>query len=300
VFEAWLGNVKKYNICIDVDSCTPGTIFDATGVAAVDTTDDKFKDSAKSIWSGVVDGKATTQGGAGHEITDFTDQTLYTDTDNTSIASSGTLLSGDGFELTSSNWDSSDFSSLRDAICPTPSDSGGSDCETRMLWLLGQKSSTDPDTDISTNQRWSVNDVLHSSPAVITYGGSDSDGDGFVDTFFDKILYGTNDGVLHMVNGETGAEEWRYMPGDFWGQQQDIFANGQGDHIYGLDVTPTIQVIDTDLDGAIETTDGDQVIAYVAARRGGDNIYALDLSADLTGSNIGNYLITVCCFNSTV
>ena len=283
--EAWLGNVKKYNICIDVDSCTPGTIFDATGVAAVDTTDDKFKDSAQSIWSGVVDGKATTQGGAGHEITDFTNQTLHTDTDNSGIASSGQLLSGSGFELTSSNWDSSDLSSLRDVICPTPSTSGGSDCETRMLWLLGQKSTTDPDTDISTNQRWSVNDVLHSSPAVITYGGSDSDGDGVVDTFFDKILYGTNDGVLHMVNGETGAEEWRYMPGDFWGQQQNMFANGQGDHIYGLDVTPTIQTIDNNSDGIIETTDGDQVIAYVAARRGGDNIYALDLSADLAGSS---------------
>ena len=283
--EAWLGNVKKYNICIDVDSCTPGTIFDATGVAAVDTTDDKFKDSAKSIWSGVVDGKATTQGGAGHEITDFTNQTLYTDTDNTTIASNGELLSGAGFKLTSSNWDSGDLSSLRDAICPTPSTSGGSDCETRMLWLLGQKSTTDPDTDISTDQRWSVNDVLHSSPAVITYGGSDSDGDGVIDTFFDKIIYGTNDGVLHMVNGETGAEEWRYMPGDFWGQQQDMFANGQGDHIYGLDVTPTIQVIDADSDGTIETADGDQVIAYVAARRGGDNIYALDLSADLAGSS---------------
>ena len=154
-----------------------------------------------------------------------------------------------------------------------------------MLWLLGQKSTTDPDTDISTDQRWSVNDVLHSSPAVITYGGSDSDGDGVVDTFFDKILYGTNDGVLHMVNGETGAEEWRYMPGDFWGQQQNMFANGQGDHIYGLDVTPTIQTIDNNSDGIIETTDGDQVIAYVAARRGGDNIYALDLSADLAGSS---------------
>ena len=277
--EAWLGNVKKYNICIDVDSCTPGTIFDATGVAAVDTTDDKFKDSAKSIWSGVVDGKATTQGGAGHEITDFTSQTLYTDTDNTSIASNGLLLSATGFELNSSNWLDSEFSSLRDAVCPTPSDLGGSDCETRMLWLLGQKSSTDPDTDISTDQRWSVNDVLHSSPAVITYGGSD-------DAFFDKILYGTNDGVLHMVNGETGAEEWRYMPGDFWGQQQDMFANGQGDHIYGLDVTPTIQVIDNDSDGKIEPTDSDQVIAYVAARRGGDNIYALDLtpSTEITTS----------------
>ena len=283
--EAWLGNVKKYNICIDVDSCAPGTILDAGGAEAVDTTDDKFKDSAQSIWSSVVDGKATTQGGAGHEIVDFTDQTLYTDTNNSGIASGGQLLSGTGFELNSGNWQSSDLSALRSAVCPTPSTSGGSECETRMLWLLGQKSTTDPDTDISTNQRWSVNDVLHSSPAVITYGGTDADGDGIVETFFDKIIYGTNDGVLHMVNGETGIEEWRYMPGDFWGQQQDMFSNGQGDHIYGLDVSPTVQTIDNDLDGSIETADGDQVIAFVAARRGGDNIYALDLTSDVTSAS---------------
>ena len=146
-----------------------------------------------------------------------------------------------------------------------------------MLWLLGKKNTTES-TDIDADHRWSVNDVLHSSPAVITYGGSDSDGDGTVDTFFDKILYGTNDGVLHMVNGETGEEEWRYMPGDFWGQQQNMFANAQGDHIYGLDVTPTIQAIDNNSDGTIETADDDKVIAFVAARRGGNNIYALDLT----------------------
>jgi len=282
--KAWLGNVKKYNICIDVDSCNPGTILDATGAEAVDTTDDKFKDSAQSIWSSVVDGKATTQGGAGHEIVDFTDQTLYTDTNNTRTATKGELLSTSGFELTSSNWDSSELSVLRTAICPTPDTASASDCETRMLWLLGKKSTTES-TDIDPDHRWSVNDVLHSSPAVITYGGSDSDGDGTVDTFFDKILYGTNDGVLHMVNGESGEEEWRYMPEDFWGQQQDMFANGQGDHIYGLDITPTIQTIDNNSDGTIETADDDKVIAFVAARRGGNNIYALDLTSDVTSES---------------
>ena len=229
---------KKYNICIDVDECTPGTILDADGLEAIDTSDDKFKDSSQSIWSAapgtvVIDGKATTQGGAGHEITDFTSQILYTDTDNSGIASSSTLLSASGFKLTSSNWDSSDFTSLRASVCPTPSTVGGSDCETRMLWLLGKRNVSDPDNDISSNQRWSVNDVLHSSPAIITYGGSVSDGDGVFETFFDKILYGTNDGALHMVNGDTGEEEWRYMPGDFWSQQQEMFANGQGDHVYG-------------------------------------------------------------------
>ena len=282
--EAWLGNVKKYNICIDED-CGPGTILDASGSEAVDSSDDKFKDTAQSIWSSVVDGKATTQGGAGHEIVDFEDQTLYTDTDNSGIATGTQLLSAAGFELDSSNWDSSDFSAMRTAVCPTPSTSGGSDCETRMLWLLGKKNTSDPDNDISTDQRWSVNDVLHSSPAVITYGGSDTDGDGTVETFFDKILYGTNDGVLHMVNGTTGVEEWRYMPGDFWAQQQDMFSNGQGDHIYGLDITPTIQAVDNNQDGNIETADDDKVIAFIAARRGGNNIYALDLTADITSTS---------------
>ena len=281
--EAWLGNVKKYNICIETD-CNPGTILDASGAEAVDSSDDKFKDSAQSVWSSVVDGKATTQGGAGHEIVDFTDQTLYTDTDNSGIATSPQLLSAAGFELNSTNWDSSDFSAMRTAICPTPDTAGGSDCEKRMLWLLGKKSTSD-DNDINANQRWSVNDVLHSSPAVITYGGSDADGDGDVETFFDKILYGTNDGVLHMVNGETGVEEWRYMPGDYWSQQQDMFANGQGNHLYGLDMTPTIQVVDNNQDGNIETADDDKIIAFIAARRGGNDIYALDLSADLTSTS---------------
>ena len=54
----------------------------------------------------MVDGKATTQGGAGHEIVDFTDQTLYTDTDNSGIATSPQLLSAAGFELNSTNWNS--------------------------------------------------------------------------------------------------------------------------------------------------------------------------------------------------
>ena len=135
---------------------------------------DRFKDSSKDFWSNSpgsqsTDGQKTELGGAGHEIVDFADQQLFTDANNSGSASNGQLLSGSGFKLTASTWNSSELSTFRSAICPTPSTSGGSDCETRMLWLLG-KSAVDADTDINTNQRWSVNDVLHSSPVVITYG----------------------------------------------------------------------------------------------------------------------------------
>ncbi|SVB27182.1 uncharacterized protein METZ01_LOCUS180036, partial [marine metagenome] len=289
--KAWEGNVKKYRICVASGSCSLGTILDANDVEAIDSSNDKFKDTAQGIWSAapgtvVIDGKATTQGGAGHEIVDFTAQTFYTDQNNAGFptSASGTSLDGIGFKLNSGNWFSSDFSSMRSAICPTPSTSVGSECEKRMLFLLGKKSNTNPDTDINANQRWSVNDVLHSSPVVLTYNGFDTTNDNNIDSFIDKVIYGTNDGALHMVNGETGVEEWRFMPSDFWGQQQGIFANGEGNHLYGLDVTPTVQVIDTDNDGVIETSapNNDKIRAFVSSRRGNSNIYALDLSADIS------------------
>ena len=173
--------------------------------------------SNPAIWVASRDG--------GHEIADFNTQVLYTDQNNGGFPSNGQLLNEAGFELRSGNWDSPDLSTMRSAVCPTPDIAPGSDCEARMLFLLGKKSTTNPDTDINTTQRWSVHDVLHSSPVVVTYSGRDTNNDGNVDLFFDRLLYGTNDGTLHMIDGETGAEEWRFMPSDFWGQQQQIFIN---------------------------------------------------------------------------
>jgi len=283
--RAWHGNVKKYNICVESGGCSLGSIIDANDLEAVDSSTDKFKDSAQSIWSSVVDGQATTQGGTGHEITNFQNQTIYTDRNNSALASNGQLLSGAGFELKFDNWHNTDFTAMRSAVCPTPSTSGGSDCEKRMLFLLGKKNTTDPETDISGTQRWSVNDVLHSSPVVITYRGFDTNGDGEFDKFFDKLIYGSNDGAVHMVNGDSGAEEWRFIPSDFWSTQQDLFTNAEGEHTYGLDVTPTVQVIDIEDNGSIDVGDGDKVRAFIASRRGGSGIYALDLTHDIPVSN---------------
>lgn len=294
--QSWLGNVNKYRICNNSggldgdtttagDNCTPGEILDANNVAAIDPTDGQFKTTAQSIWSNAANGKLTTQGGAGAEITDFTTQILYTDKNASGFPISGTALNGSGFKLTSATWDDANLSTLRSSICPTPSTSGGSQCENRMLWLLGKKIITDANNDVSTTQRWSVNDVLHSSPAVITYGGSDTNTDGEIDLFFDKVIYGTNDGMLHFVNGTTGAEEWRYLPSDFWSQQQVQYLNAQGEHVYGLDVTPTILSVDVDNDGSIEPGSGDSVSIFMAARRGGNYIYALDVTATVISTS---------------
>lgn len=297
----WPGNAKKFNICVDTDDgCTLGDILDSTGVSAIDPADDRFLDSSRSHWSSLDDGGLTTVGGVGAEITlhhqaGNIGTKIYSEVGGSNAAAPVALTSGDTLNQsgyvyqetgsTSDDWTAAALAVMRDQVCTTPSTTDGSDCEDRMKWLLGKKIVTGDD-DISADQRWSVTDVLHSSPSIITYGGSDSDADGVIDVFFDKLIYGTNDGALHMVNPSDGSgkEDWRYIPFDFLSQQKTMFSNDQGTHIYGLDSTPVLRVVDTNGNGIIQTTGthNDKVHAYIAQRRGGDQIYALDLSQEMS------------------
>ncbi|MFL2555316.1 MAG: VWA domain-containing protein [Gammaproteobacteria bacterium] len=304
--QKWNGNVKKYKICISSSGCSLGEVLDANGKEIIDKKTDRFVEDAQSIWSDSKDGPSTTKGGAGGEITDHTEVVLLTDKkDNTTTFEQlrGTLLDTEkGYKLTAANWDDDEFGTMRSAICASPSTNAGSECEKRMLWLLGKKHITDAQTDINQGQRWAVGDVLHSSPVVITYGGSpgatQSGG-----TFIDKIVYGTNAGYLHMINGETGKEEWRYMPSDFWSMQRQLFDNRQDTHMYGLDSSPTLWACDVLGDGNIQPdarrdvvnlgsgtcadANADFVRVITATRRGGGTngfIYALDVSASMSSN----------------
>lgn len=293
----WLGNLKKYQVCIDsTTGCTLGEILDATGGSAINSSTNKFSTTAKSIWSAAVDGLTTTEGGAGEQMDDYASttvgRTIYTETttgtDPGAAPSNPTSLGLADYKLTEATWDSTEMADVRTRACTTPSTTAGSTCEDTMLWLLGKNViSADSDTDTSTSTRWTVNDVLHSSPQVVTYGGSDTSSplDGTIDVFFDKLLFGTNEGGLRMVNGSTGLEEWTFLPQEFISNTETLFNNGESDHTYGLDNTVTIRQFDSDFDGTIETSDGDFVKIYSAMRRGGNNIYALDISADLTAAS---------------
>ena len=278
--RAWFGNVKKYNVCIDSSrGCSLGEILDANRASAIDTVDSRFRQDARSIWSATPDGRSTTQGGSGAEITNYRAQMLYTDVNNNGRAAANTPLSDSGFFLDGSNWNDSSLMTLRSAICPVPSIMPGDPCEDRMLWLLGRKVITDAENDLNADQRWSVNDVLHSSPVVITYGGTGT-------TFYDKLIYGTNDGSLHFVNADNGREEWRFLPRDFWDDQQTEYLNPEGEHGYGMDTTPTLWVIDNNGNGIIEPSapEDDSVRAFLATRRGGNWMYALDLTEDVNST----------------
>lgn len=301
--KRWAGNLKKYRICISAagpdgdpattaDNCTLGEILDASGNNAIGANG-QFTASARNLWnnSGEEDGNDVKQGGAGAGITDYTGRKLYTDIGGATAAtaSTGAALSGStGFEITSANWKDDNLSTVRDAVCgktigpdgteiPAPI-TAGSDCEQLMEWTLGRDVDDEDKDDITTDTRFVFSDVLHSSPAAVTYD-QDSSGD-----FIDRILIGTNAGGLHFIDGKDGKEQWAFMPNALLARQGEFRANAAlkletGErHGYGLDATPVLRIEDIDNDGRIETADGDKVHVYMAMRRGGNSIYALDIS----------------------
>ena len=288
----WDGNLKKYNVCLDpdpdgngTDDCVLGDVLDASGAKAV--IDDSssgdyglFETSAQSLWSDVVDGRSTTAGGAGGEVTDYTNRLVYTEYETVGgTAATGTSLGGTGYFVDSTNWDSADNAAVRDQVCPDPSVlTAGSDCENRMLWMLGADINNEDD-DNTTDTRWWFHDVLHSSPVAITYGQDE------YENFIDKVVVGTNDGGLHFVNGSTGEEEWVFMPRAALASQQALYDNSAPDHTYGLDSTPMIGSYDANFDGTIDPAT-DFVTIAITQRRGGDNMYGLDVTPAATLTSV--------------
>jgi len=265
----WRGNVKKYRLCTSADAvgdppaCELGEVIDADGDPAVGD-DSQILPDARSLWSSVDDGRELTKGGAGAIIPDYTTRTFYTDVGIADHPGAPVSLGVDAQKITISN------TAVRDDACADGS-IGDPDCDDVIEWILG-RDVTDEDVDGSTtDNRWRMSDPLHSAAVVITYGGDDS-------APIDKLLVSTNDGSVHMINAETGIEEWVFLPQSMLGKQRTLLDNPESTHIYGLDGSASLRVNDVDNDGVIEPLDGDFVHMVIGMRRGGRNLYALDLT----------------------
>ena len=315
--KRWGGNLKKYPLCLDPapDSATPGCrtdadlgeILDAAGNQAIGG-DGEFRASAKNLWHNTGEsGAKVTLGGAGGGITDYTGRTLYTDIKSsgttTTTATTGESLAGSGFLLNNGNWKDAALKAARDAMCePGALTTAGSpeyeECEQLMQWTLGRDvDNEDGDknadgTDKTDDTRFLFSDVLHARPVVATYDRV-VQADGSV-KFTDRVLVATNAGGLHFIDGDSGDEKWAFLPNTLLARQVELRANAPlsletGErHSYGLDATPVVRIDDRNNDGRIQagacptgsarTDCGDKVHVYLAMRRGGNAIYALDIS----------------------
>ncbi len=128
-------------------------------------------------------------------------------------------------------------------------------------------------------------DVLHSRPAVVNYGGAT----GVV------VFYGSNDGTLRAINGNqtgTGAgnELWSFIPEEHFSKLNRLRVNTPKIRLSTTVAgTPTTSLTPTSRDYFVDgpigiyqkvLADGtnDKVYLYIAMRRGGRILYALDVT----------------------
>lgn len=263
----WAGNFKKYQLCTASDGVA--FICDANDNAITNPLTNEIKDSAVSLWDTIDDGAEIKVGGAGAQIQQPDNRRVFTYTgsaapDNTDLGLNIHALSKVNSDLT-----------------PTLLGVGSNADKADLIdWIRGvdTEGENDGPHGDSVNSRWAYADALHSAAATITYGGTSS-------SQIDKLLVGTNDGFVRMINTYNGQEEWAFMPQQLLQQQTQLRTNAQADHLYGVDGAPTIWRYDRDNDGIIEPSAGvnsDFVHAYIGMRRGGNSYFGLDITPTST------------------
>ena len=154
-------------------------------------------------------------------------------------------------------------------------------------WVYGANNASNPvtepliasDNDDEGNAavRASVHgDVVHSQPTIINYGN-----DNIV------IFYGSNDGVFRAVKGGltgtgVGQELWGFIPEEHIADLNTLRENA-GSSLFGspnkpwfIDGDISAFLDDTNKNGIIES--GEKAYLYLTMRRGGNFIYALDVT----------------------
>jgi type IV pilus assembly protein PilY1 len=250
----WPGNLKAYRI-------EDGAIVDATGANAVDPTTGLFYSTARSFWTaGQSDGNDVLLGGAANQLPDPGARRLFTynDLDDDLSAVSNAISTGN-----LPMYSVADFGLA----------STGTTMTELINWMRGEDL-VDPDGDgvFETVIRNAMGDPLHSRPAAVVYGGTE--------TSPQAVIYtATNDGYLHAIDAQNGRELWSYVPKELLPNMARLREDPELKYkLYGLDGDIVPVVRDKDGDGTIEPSDGDFVIIIFGMRRGGSTYRALDVS----------------------
>jgi type IV pilus assembly protein PilY1 len=311
----WFGNLKMYKI--GLKNKVDLFLADADGLEAEDQKEGFIKPAARSFWttsssfwayrtpfettdigkqSDSPDGNLVEKGAAAQHIRAKLpgDRALYTCTTPPAPATTGCNPgSSAGTSYTPGSALSNTLFSTANADI-TAAALGVADATRRteiIDWVRG-KDLDNEDLDAATDtgrfndMRASVHgDVLHSRPAVINYNrsGSNDDNDVFV-------FYGANDGVFHALKGGTatgaGEEAWGFVASEHFGQLKRLRENtaligAAAKKPAFFDGPIGVYTHDVNGDGRLVQSDGDTVLLFLTTRRGGRQIYALDVSDPL-------------------
>lgn len=325
----WLGNLKKYRVVDGVlKDRDSNTITNSNGLLKDDLNDYWADTSIKKTIEKEVDGVKISQevkvGGAlsrmllgystaqtPNERRIFTDRTIKQNSTDNSQNDIGTISSGnliklgrDDFISSSSNLYKQD--PKRAYLLSLFGYPVGKDLaynvelypkETTFQTELEQVIQQTPKRD------WLMGSVMHSKPILITQEGTTKyDAENKVTTYDkrdDLIVFGTTQGLLHIVragtsaaDGDAGKEVFTFVPNEIIEKQAKGFLsqdNQSSNLQYGLDgqwtaYTEFVTKKGTNVNEPVVTVKGGKQWLYGGLRMGGKSYYALDLS-DVTSSS---------------
>ena len=299
----WMGNIKQYKMG------TANNLVDADNAGAINSQTGFVSECARSFWTPSKSSPDTywVNDPKGACIPPGSDATLYakSNTPDGNIVEKG----AQGYMLRTATPSTRVVKTCSEVFtaCTTLLDFNSSTVSTTGLGLAAS-ATTERDnlvkwarganidaelakTDPLAMRPSAHGDVIHSNPLALSYqSGSGSS------TVNDVIVYyGSNDGMLHAINGNQtasygtiapGAELWAFMPPEFFPQLSRLRAN---DEI--VKISPPVGSTSSgsdkpySMDGPITSyRSGTTSWLYTTMRRGGRALYAFDVSTPLSPS----------------
>lgn len=274
----WVGNLKKYELAdMDLtDGVTDFEIVDKNGVAAIDSATNFFKDTSESFWSSITDGPDVSKGGVIELLP--SDRNAYTWIGtNSSIGSGGVAIATTANEIDETN--SNITQVMVNAVDST-------DRSNLLKWARGVDILDHDGDGNKTEANRYVGDPLHTRPLIVTYGGTPDDpltttvNEEVLDT---TIFFTTNEGYLHAIDADDGTEQFAFMPQELLQNIEAYYRNTAASKPYGLDGEIAIWMNDVNNNGVIYDSfgnleTGEHIYLYFTMRRGGQNVYAMDVT----------------------
>lgn len=281
--QLWVGNMNKYHIY-------NGQLYDTSKTINLIKTDGSLDSSAHGIWTNGVKGQLPLRFGLNDKNEQIANRTILTNREitGTSAVETNSLNQVNVKTL---------FGTGADAVFANDSK------KNYWLNLLGYNvgaTETVTLSDLAAKPELrQVGATMHSTPILLTQRGKVTDTLDTTDRD-DYLLFGSTQGLLHVVDASTGVEKFAFVPNEMMENQPAAFlpetssTRGSANLFYGIDApwtahtqyvsktdgTLTVNSSDRTSDGSTNT---DRVLTgsqwvYGGLRMGGKSYYALDLS----------------------
>ncbi len=242
----WPGNLKKYRLI-------NGELVGQDDQPAVDPTTGFFGNDAFSFWSAAPDGDRAPQGGAASQQPDVGDRKVYTDLNGNTLTAAANRV-----EIGNNNISENDLGTTaveRDSV---------------IAWLNGLDVFDADDDGSTTDARRQMGDPFHVRPVTVIYGGTADNPDAVV-------FISTNDGQMHAVDADTGAELWTYIPEEMLDRSYELYLDEPApNRRYGLDGEIRAHIYNDD--GIPGISGAERVFLTFGMRRGGDTVYTIEVT----------------------